>query len=156
MSWRSYTGGCRQLTFYSFISRTNKSRHGLWLFFIFRFCSPSFSVCLRNAQCWGFFCCDLTSHGLLVVRGRVSIAEEWKIPSVKMRNTINSKVSGGKEALWYGDSKKPEWLGQGKTCLGCVETEILKWKENGVQSQKSCGLALLDPPAVLERQWLVI
>lgn len=47
----SCTDRCGQLALYSFISRTNKSRHFMWLVFAL---SPFF-VCLRIAWCWGFF-----------------------------------------------------------------------------------------------------
>lgn len=69
--WVNYTDRYVPLTFYCFISRTHKSRYCMWLFLL----SLPFGL-FKECTTLRLFCCGLTRHGLLVVRGRVSVAEE--------------------------------------------------------------------------------
>ena len=61
----------------------------------------------------------------------MSVAEERKkIPSVKLRNTTNSEVCGEKEAFLMQRQPRASVTGMRKTCLACVEIDILEQKKH--------------------------
>lgn len=64
-----------------------------------------------------------------------------KIPSVKMRNAINSKICGAKEAFYTEIAKKlSDWAWENLSWL-CWNGNF-KVEKNGIESQESCGLVL--------------
>lgn len=104
---------CRQLAFYSFISRTNESRHCMWLFLL------SLPVCLfKECTMLGLFCCGFTKHGLLVVRGRVSVAwAEGKFLLWKWETQSTLKFVEKRKYFDTEKAKEPQWQRLGKPLL---------------------------------------